>query len=181
MRWIAMTAMAAVFSAILGAAAEAADIEADVLQHHAFRDRYIDTVNVHVWEKASQKGIWEVDRGLTVTRATGYVNFQGGRHMDSNAVGIGPAIRLKGEKRFAPKWSAAMEGSGAFLMYNRAFPAGGRAYNFMWRIGPSLAYHPNKDTAVSAGWTFMHVSNGLKTRNPGYNGAGLTAGITFSF
>ncbi|MEN6620696.1 MAG: acyloxyacyl hydrolase [Smithella sp.] len=71
--------------------------------------------------------------------------------------------------------------SGGFIVYDKTFPAGGRYYNFMWRIGSQFIYKISKDSSVNVGYMLMHVSNGFKTHNPGYNARGISLGFVTNF
>ena len=75
----------------------------------------------------------------------------------------------------------SIDGTGSLLLYNHAHPADGRAYGFLWRIGPRLTYHYTSRDAVSLAYMFHHSSNGMKDHNPGYNGVGFSLGYEHRF
>lgn len=157
------------------------EMDWDYLTHARFKDRYIDTVSLHVLEDISKKiNGWSVYRGLTITRPYGHI-IDGQRIKDSSAIGIGPTYMLRNEKKFSGKLYGALDVSGGLLIYDKVFPAGGRYYNFMWRIGPRFIYKCNDDSSFTIGYTEMHVSNGFDTHNPGYNGHGISAGYETRF
>jgi len=118
--------------------------------------------------------------GITATSATGYiVQFDEHLHdtqLESNAVGIGPTAVLRLQTPELARWVLSFEGSGAFILYSRHFPAGGDVYNFMWRAGPSLSYRFDDTWSAGAGARVMHVSNGqgLTPKNPSYAALGVT-------
>ena len=161
------------------------EIEFDYLHPLSFKNRRIDTYNLHVlksFKTISIGRVHDVDvyRGITISRPIGDLT-ENGSDWDSNAVGLGYTYLLRKSRPINNKVSLAVDASGALMLYNRAFPATGRAYNFMWRIGPRVIYSFNKSNAMTLGWTFMHVSNGWGTKNPSYNGGGITVGYNHAF
>ncbi|MDD4601410.1 hypothetical protein SDC9_11448 [bioreactor metagenome] len=156
------------------------EMEWDYLTHTQFDDRNIDTVSLHILENISKKNSWSIYRGITITRPTGHI-IKDQQTKDSSAVGIGPAYMIRNEKGLSGKLSAALDMSGGLILYDKRFPAGGEYYNFMWRIGPQLIYKANENSSVNIGYMFMHVSNGLSTNNPGYNGRGFTVGFVTKY
>lgn len=178
---------AAVLTAFLlasagSAAAEASpyEVQVDSMHHAYFKNRSIDTISIHVMEPFKERGTVSFYRGITFTRPYGHITDHGVKR-DSSALGAGPVFMVRMKRSVSGKWYGALDAGGGFIVYDKAFPAGGRAYNFMWRIGPRLVYQAGKNTSVSAGYLFMHVSNGFESRNPGYNGAGFSLGISSSW
>lgn len=161
-------------------AARDVEIQAEYLDHRFYDDRTIDSYTVHVFEKVKQNGSISLHRGLTLTRATGY-NTEHHRKMDSNAWGIGPAAMIRWERPLSGKLYWDLEGSGSFLIYDRAFPARGRPWGFMWRIGPRLTYKFGSHNALSLGYMLMHSSNGMGHKNPGLDAVGFSLGYVHSF
>lgn len=157
------------------------EVDWDYFTHVHFQDRYIDTKSLHVFEKISETKNRSVYRGITVTHPYGYLINDQRQTRDSSAVGIGPVYMIRNEKHYSGKLSAALDISGGFIVYNRIFPADGRYYNFMWRIGPQLIYKMDKNSSVNIGYLFMHVSNGLKSHNPSYNARGVSLGFATKF
>jgi hypothetical protein len=100
---------------------------------------------------------------------------------DSDALGVGYTYLLRKKKNISKQMAFAFDASGGLVFYNQAFPATGRAYNFMWRFGPRVIYRPTVRTSLSLGWTYMHVSNGMRSHNPGYNSGGITLGLGWDF
>lgn len=156
------------------------EVEWDYLTHAHFKDRYIDTGSLHILEKFSEIKNWSIYRGITITRPYGYIN-DNQQNKDSAAVGVGPVYMFRNEKKLSGKLSGALDLSGGLILYDKAFPADGRYYNFMWRIGPRFIYKISENSSVNIGYTEMHVSNGFKTHNPGYNGHGVSAGFVTKF
>ncbi|SFM27400.1 acyloxyacyl hydrolase [Pelosinus propionicus] len=140
-------------------------------------NRDIDTVSLHIITKISEKNNKSVYRGFTITRPYGSIDLKKA-NQDSSAVGVGPIYMIRSEKEISGKLSAALDMSGGFIVYDKIFPAGGRYYNFMWRVGPQFIYKTSKDSSVNMGYMLMHVSNGgLGGHNPSYN----AHGVSFSF
>ncbi len=156
------------------------EVQLEYLHHGYFEEREIDTYNVHVYQKFKQNGSVSWHKGLTVTRAVGY-NNDDGRHMDSNAVGLGPSLMARWEKPVSGKLSASIDGTGSLMFYDKAHPAEGRAFGFLWRVGPRLTYAFDQKDSISVGWMFSHSSNGFKHNNPGYNTVGFDVGYNRSF
>ena len=144
-------------------------------------DRDLDTVSLHILKKTPKKvKHWSVYRGITITRATGSITLDEQKY-DSPAFGAGPVYMIRNEKHYSDKFSAAFDISGGFIVYDKTFPAGGRWYNFMWRLGPKLIYRMNDNSSLHIGYTLMHVSNGLEKHNPGYDAHGVSFGVVTKF
>lgn len=144
-------------------------------------DRSLDTVSLHILEKIAETKNRSVYRGITVTRPYGHVTLDDQWTYDSSAVGVGPVYMVRNEKYRSGKLSAAVDMSGGVILYDKTFPAGGKCYNFMWRIGPQFIYKFNENSSVNIGVMLMHVSNGFKTHNPGYNAHGVSLGLVTKF
>ena len=113
-------------------------MESEYLTHVTIKDRYIDTVSLHVLEKVSQKGSKSEYRGITITRPHGNLINENHETKDSTALGVGSVYMIRYEKKIAGKLSDSLNLSGGFILYDRPFPAEGRNYNFMWRVQPKL-------------------------------------------
>jgi len=157
------------------------EVESEYLTHAHFEDRYIDTVSLHILENISERNNRSVYRGITITRPYGHIINDNQQTKDSSAVGIGPVYMIRNEKKLSEKLSEALDMSGGLIVYDKAFPAEGRAYNFMWRIGPRLIYKNSENSSINIGYTLMHVSNGFKSHNPGYNAEGITLSFEGKF
>ena len=157
------------------------ELDWDYLTHASFKDRYIDTVSLHILENISKKEHRSIYRGLTITRPYGYINNDNHQREDSSAVGVGPIYLIRNEKKLSGKLSEALDMSGGFIVYDKTFPAEGRPFNFMWRIGPRFIYKISENSSVSIGYMLMHVSNGFRAHNPGYNGQGVSVGFVEKF
>ena len=107
------------------------------MRHHRFSDRYINDYTIHVFQKAHEHAGLTFHRGITLTRPYGYTTDDN-IHRDSNAVGLGPACMIRWECPIRGKLYGALEVSGSFLIYSKAFPAQGRPWGYMWRAGPRL-------------------------------------------
>lgn len=156
------------------------EVQAEYLEGRFFKERHIDDYNLHIYQKNREVkniGIWY---GLTLSRPVGYTT-EDHIYRDSEAVGLGPSMMLRWERPLAGKLHGSIDGTGSLLFYNQAHPGDGRAYGFLWRIGPRMIYHATGGDAVSLGYFFHHSSNGLKSHNPGYNGVGFSLGWTHAF
>ncbi len=142
--------------------------------------RHVDNYNVHLFKEFKQNGSVTLHYGFTFMRATGY-NIPRGKKLDSNAVGLGPAFMLRWRKQLSGKLYGGIDFTGSFLLCNRAHPAEGRAYGFLWRTGPAITWKFNKDNSATLSWLVSHFSNGTRTHNPGYNTMGVSLGIAHRF
>ena len=158
------------------------EIQMEYLSGKSFSSRNVNNYNVHIFRKAKDNGTFSISYGATFTRAVGATNpRQEGIWKDSNGVGIGPAGLLRWQKKVSGKFYASWDFSGSFMLYNKAHPAEGRAYGFLWRTGPRLIWKYGENDSVSLGYSVSHFSNAMKTHNPGYNTLGFSLGITHSF
>ena len=156
------------------------EIQAEYLMHRIYARRFIDNYNIHVFQKAHEHAGLTFHRGLTFTRPHGYTTEDDIRR-NSNAVGLGPAGMIRWERPISGKLYGALEFSGSFLIYNKSFPAQGRPWGFMWRIGPRLTWKYTKDNSISLGYMFSHSSNGMRKKNPGHHAFGFSLGFNHSF
>ena len=115
-----------------------------------------------------------------MTRPHGYTTEDNIRR-DSDAVGLGPACMIRWARPISGKLYGDLEFSGSFLIYSKAFPAQGRPWGFMWRIGPRLTWKYTKNNSFSLGYMFSHSSNGMKTKNPGHHSFGFSIGFNHNF
>ena len=159
------------------------EVQVEYLQHRFFKNRHIDNYNLHVYKKWKSIHALSIYGGVTLTGAKGYLieDKHPGVHKDSDAVGIGPSVLLRWEKHVSGKLYADLDASGSLRLFGKVHPDGGRAYDFLWRIGPRLTYRCTDDTAVSLGYMYAHMSNGWGSHNPGYNGVGFSLGFQHRF
>ncbi|MBR0261846.1 MAG: acyloxyacyl hydrolase [Selenomonadaceae bacterium] len=162
---------------------DANEIQLEYLEGNMFNQRNVNNYNVHFFEKVTDNGAMSYWRGLTFTRAVGYTNPRkdGGVHHDSQGVGLGPAFMLRWDKKVSGKLHGSIDFSGSFMLYNKAHPYDGRAYGFLWRLGPRLTWQFRQQDSISLGYSISHFSNGLRKHNPGYNTLGFSVGYTHSF
>jgi len=159
-----------------------AEIQMDYLEHRGER-RYIDLYNLHVFRQYKEMHGMSLHWGLTVSRAVGSWAEKDTPdvRLDSSAVGVGPAYMVRWTKPLGSKWEASFDATGGVLVYNDVHPAHTRNYGFMWRIGPRVTYKFNERNALSVAYLGHHVSNGQRTKNPGYNGIGLSIGYRYAY
>ena len=138
-------------------------------------DRDISTVSMNLLKKTTNKNEWSFYKGITVTRPEGEIDYKG-QIFESTAFGIGPVGLARYKLREFEKLAIHFDMSGALVFYNEKFPAQGRHYNFMWRIGPKFIYQISKNSLVNIGYTIMHVSNGSLSgyHNPSYDSEGFS-------
>lgn len=157
------------------------ELQLEYLSSKAFTERRdMRNYNVHLFQKSKDVKALSIYYGLTFTRATGY-NIPRGIAYDSNGVGIGPAMLLRWEKKLSGKLYGSVDFSGSFMLYNRAHPYDGRAYGFLWRLGPRLTWKYDDQNSFSVGYNISHFSNAMRKHNPGYNIMGLSIGLNHQF
>ena len=159
-----------------------AEIQADYFQHRGER-RYINLYNLHVFRQYKEMHGMSLHWGLTVTRPVGSWAEKDAPdvRLDSGAVGVGPSYMVRWTKPLGKKWEASLDLTGGLMVYNKVHPAHTRNYDFMWRIGPRLTYHFNDQNAFSIAYLGHHVSNGQRTKTPGYNGIGVSIGYRYTY
>ena len=159
-----------------------AEIQADYFQHRGER-RYINLYNLHVFRQYKEMHGMSLHWGLTVTRPLGSWAEKDvpDVRLDSGAVGVGPSYMVRWTKPLGKKWEASLDLTGGLMVYNKVHPAHTRNYDFMWRIGPRLTYNFNDRNALSIAYLGHHVSNGQRTKNPGYNGIGVSIGYRYTY
>lgn len=153
------------------------EVQLEYLEGRFFKKRDVDLYNVHVYRQYKELGALSLHYGLTFERATGSTT-EDDIWRDAEAVGFGPSYMMRWTKHISGKLDGSIDGSGSLLAYNHAHPGNGRAYGFLWRIGPRLTYHYTNRDALSLAYLFHHSSNGMSTHNPGYNGVGFSLGFT---
>lgn len=153
------------------------EVQLEYLDGRFFKKRNVDLYNVHVYRQYKELGALSLHYGLTFERATGYTT-EDDIWRDAEAVGFGPSYMMRWTKHVSGKLDSSLDASGSLLAYNHAHPGNGRAYGFLWRIGPRLTYHYTDRDALSLAYIFHHSSNGMSTHNPGYNGVGFSLGFT---
>ena len=159
-----------------------AEIQADYFQHRGER-RYINLYNLHVFRQYKEMHGMSLHWGLTVTRPVGSWAEKDAPtvRLDSGAVGVGPSYMVRWTKPLGKKWEVSLDLTGGLMVYNKVHPAHTRNYDFMWRIGPRLTYNFNDRNALSIAYLGHHVSNGQRTKNPGYNGVGVSIGYRYTY
>ena len=159
-----------------------AEIQADYFQHRGER-RYINLYNLHVFRQYKEMHGMSLHWGLTVTRPVGSWAEKSAPtvRLDSGAVGVGPSYMVRWAKPLGQKWEVSLDVTGGLMVYNKVHPAHTRSYDFMWRIGPRLTYNFNDRNALSVAYLGHHVSNGQRTKTPGYNGVGVSIGYRYTY
>lgn len=153
------------------------EVQLEYLEGRFFKKRDVDLYNVHVYRQYKELGALSLHYGLTFERATGSTT-EDDIWCDAEAVGFGPSYMMRWTKHISGKLDGSIDGSGSLLVYNHAHPGNGRAYGFLWHIGPRLTYHYTDRDALSLAYLFHHSSNGMGSHNPGYNGVGFSLGFT---
>ena len=159
------------------------EVQAERFNGHMFERRKVNNYNLHVFQKVHDHRALSAWRGLTFMRATGQIRTHDNDDLfESGAVGFGPAFMLRWTQPISGKLYATGDFTGSLLACNHAHPANGRAYGFMWRVGPRLLWQYDEDDSISVGYSVSHFSNGTrKSHNPGYNSLGFTLNFQHRF
>lgn len=143
------------------------ELQFEYLKAAPSSSRDVNNYNIHFFQKIHEQRALSVYRGITFTRAVGATNPRlEGIWKDSEGVGIDPAFMLRWDKKVSGKLHASWDFSGSLMFYNKAHPAEGRAYGFLWRTGPRLIWQCNEDDSVSLDYSVSHFSNGMKNTIP---------------
>ncbi len=141
--------------------------------------RKIDTLSLNVLKETSNNDHFSFYYGFTITRAWGEI-FYHQKTLTSSAFGIGPVWQMRDNIFQGIHSSLTLDMSVGIILYNEDFPADGRVYNFMWRMGPKFRYQLTNHLVLNFGYKWMHVSNGhfLGDHNPAYNAGGYSLSLT---
>lgn len=154
------------------------DFQAEYLKHNK-SDKHVDNYNLHVYKHFWNNDYLSFYFGGTATIADGYIDKE--EKKDSDAFGIGPSIM--GRLEFNPfgNFYTGLEVSGTMRFFTKAHPAGGRAYDFLWRVGPRFSYKLGNYTAFGLSLLYAHASNGMSSHNPGYEMKGVSLDLEYKF
>ena len=142
-------------------------------------NRNIKTISFNVLKETSDNGHFSFYYGCTITRAWGNIVYHQEK-LESSAFGIGPVCLMRDNIFQGLRSSLGLDMSVGLILYSEDFPADGRIYNFMWRIGPKFRYQLSDNLVLNCGYKWMHVSNGHFSgdRNPGYNADGYMVSLS---
>ena len=125
--------------------------------------------------------------GATITHAWGntiMVNeFLKEAQYETSAMGIGPIILLRFQPLTIGEFSFSIDALGGIILYNKSFPPRGDIYNFMFRLGGTVAFYIGNNYSLNLGLRRMHISNGqgVGSFNPFYEGEGLSLNLSKQF
>ncbi len=154
----------------------------------ADRRIYTVTTDVLFGRNITRNGMLVVGGGVSAGYAWGEImqlegSFEAGSLRESvyanNAASAGGTGLLRFEPLRTDNLTLGVEALGGIMLYSSPFPAGGRSYNFMGRIGPYVRIRLSDSMALHAFGHWMHVSNGqgLVSYNPSYEAIGGGLGI----
>jgi hypothetical protein len=154
------------------------DFQAEYLKHNK-SDKHVDNYNLHVYKHLWNNDYLSFYYGGTASIANGYMDKD--EKKDSDAFGIGPSIM--GRLEFNPFGSfyTGLEVGGTMRFFTKAHPAGGRAYDFLWRVGPRFSYKLGNYSALGLTLLYAHASNGMNSHNPGYEMKGVNLDFEYKF
>lgn len=129
----------------------------------------------------------QIFAGATITHAWGstiMVNeFLKEAQYITSAMGIGPIILLRVQPLTIGNFSFSFDGLAGIILYNKSFPPRGDIYNFMFRLGGTVALYIGNKYSLNIGLRRMHISNGqgVGSFNPFYEGTGLSLNLNKKF
>ncbi len=153
------------------------DFQAEYLDHEK-NDKHIDNYNLHVYSHIWNNSFLSLYAGGTASVAKGYIDDD---KENSDAFGLGPSIMGRLEFNVAGGFYAGLEASGSMRFFTKSHPAGGRAYDFLWRVGPRLSYKASDNMVFGLSAVYAHASNGMNSHNPGYEMKGLSLDLEYKF
>ena len=143
-------------------------------------NRQIKTININgLIGKEFIKTIGlQIFAGVTFTHAWGntiMVNeFLKEEQYETSAIGIGPIILFRLQPLTLKNFSFSIDALGGIILYNKSFPPRGDIYNFMFRLGGTIAFYIGNNYSLTLGLSRMHISNGqgVGSLHPVYEGEG---------
>lgn len=152
-------------------------------------NRQIKTININgLIGKEFVKPIGlQIFAGVTFTHAWGntiMVNeFLKEEQYETSAIGIGPIILFRLQPLVIGNFFFSIDATGGIILYNKSFPPRGDIYNFMFRLGGTIAFYIGNNYSLNLGLRRMHVSNGqgVGSFNPFYEGEGLSLSFSKQF
>ncbi len=151
------------------------DFEGEYL-HHEKSSKNIDNYNLNVYTPCWRSEYLSLYYGGTLSVAHGDIDGE-----SSSAFGLGPSLMGRFEFNLAGNFYLGLEASGTMRFFNKAHPAGGRAYDFLWRVGPRFSYKLGDDLSLGLGVKYAHASNGMNSHNPGYEMYGVALDCEYRF
>ncbi len=129
----------------------------------------------------------QIFAGVTITHAWGntiMVNeLLKEEQYETSAIGIGPIILFRLQPLTLKNFSFSIDALGGIILYNKSFPPRGDIYNFMFRLGGTIAFYIGNNYSLNLGLRRMHISNGqgVGSLNPFYEGEGLSLNLSKQF
>ncbi|MFZ2323616.1 MAG: hypothetical protein WAV89_07965 [Ignavibacteriaceae bacterium] len=148
-------------------------------------NRQIKTININgfIGKEFVQSIGLHLFAGATITHAWGNIIAVNKNNKEekfqTSAMGIGPVVLVRVQPLSIGRFSFSVDGLGGIILYNKSFPPGGDYYNFMFRLGGTIAFYLGNDLNLNIGLRRMHISNGqgVGPFNPFYEGTGLSLNI----
>jgi hypothetical protein len=152
-------------------------------------NRQIKTINLNglIGKEFIQTIGLQMYIGATITHAWGntvMVNeFLKEEQYQTSAMGIGPVILFRLQPLTIGNFSFSIDALGGIILYNKAFPPRGDIYNFMFRLGGTVAFYIGNNYSLNLGLRRMHISNGqgIGSFNPFYEGEGISLNLSKQF
>jgi len=129
----------------------------------------------------------QIFAGATITQAWGntiMVNeLLKEEQYETSAMGIGPVILIRLQPLTIGNFAFSIDAAGGIILYNKSFPPRGDIYNFMFRLGGTIAFYVSDNYSLNLGLRRMHISNGqgVGSFNPFYEGEGLSLDLSRHF
>ena len=135
-------------------------------------------VGKYLWNRVGLYGI------ATFLRNSGYTLEEISpslEQMDADAYGLSFSGLLRWHALQWDRCSLFIDGSAGGIYSDKPFPPNGTQWNYVLRSGAGLTYDLGKKIHLTAGYRFMHISNGRRVgdRNPAYDSHCGFLGIIF--
>lgn len=99
-----------------------------------------------------------------------------------DAVGGGVAFLFRWHFLESGDWTLYLDAGCGILGSNERIPADGTSFNFTPRAGVGATYRLDDRTRLMGGFRWFHISNAeTSSRNPGWDGLQLYAGLSWGF
>ncbi|SFS38004.1 hypothetical protein SAMN02910357_00420 [Succinivibrio dextrinosolvens] len=157
------------------------EFQAEFLKYHYKDNRYVKNYNLHALTQVYDWSIFSLHAGATFTVADGYI-IRGNMKQNSDAVGLGPAIVARFGGEIIDNFHISLDLGGSMRFFTKNHPATARKYDFLWRIGPRIAYDFSENGSVGFNYVvYAHASNGHSDQNPGYEMKGFNFSLDYKF
>ncbi len=157
------------------------EFQAEFLKYHYKDNRYVKNYNLHALTQVYDWSIFSLHAGATFTVADGYI-IRSHEKKNSDAIGLGPACVARFGGEIIDNLHFSIDLGGSLRFFTKNHPATARMYDFLWRIGPRIAYDFSDKGSIGFNYVvYAHASNGHSSQNPGYEMQGFNFSLDYKF